>query len=63
MNESIFAFNSLAEFWAMGKHGPYVWSCFALTMMVLGLNVLLPWLAHKRYLKQEERRLRWESMQ
>ncbi len=24
------AFDSLAAFWAMGKHGPYVWFCYAL---------------------------------
>jgi len=29
------AFESLADFLAMGKHGPYVWSCYGLTFMVV----------------------------
>lgn len=63
MSESIFAFNSFAEFIAMGKHGFYVWTCFGITLAALLLNVALPWLARKRYLTQEARRLRWEAMQ
>ncbi|MDM7858902.1 heme exporter protein CcmD [Thiopseudomonas acetoxidans] len=63
MNESIFAFNSFAEFIAMGKHGFYVWVCFGITIAVLAINVALPWLARRRYLNQEARRLRWEAMQ
>jgi len=63
MNESIFAFNSFAEFIAMGKHGFYVWVCFGITIAALLLNVALPWLARRRYLNQEARRLRWEAMQ
>ena len=61
MTESIFAFNSFAEFLAMGKHGFYVWLCFGITLAVVALNVALPWLARKRYLNQEARRLRWEA--
>jgi len=29
------AFDSLAAFWAMGKHGPYVWFCYGITALVL----------------------------
>lgn len=61
MTESIFAFNSFAEFVAMGKHGFYVWLCFGITLTVLALNVALPWVARKKYLNQEVRRLRWEA--
>jgi len=63
MNESIFAFNSFEEFIAMGKHGFYVWVCFGITIAALAINVALPWLARRRYLNQEARRLRWEAMQ
>ncbi|MFB1011844.1 MAG: heme exporter protein CcmD [Thiopseudomonas sp.] len=61
MTESIFAFNSFAEFLAMGKHGLYVWLSFGITLAVMALNVALPWLAKKSYIKQETRRLRWEA--
>lgn len=61
MNGSIFAFNSFAEFLAMGKHGLYVWLCFGITLAVLALNLALPWLARKHYINQQARRLRWEA--
>jgi heme exporter protein D len=61
MSGSIFAFNSFAEFLAMGKHGFYVWLCFGITLAVMVLNVVLPWLARRKYLHQETRRLRWEA--
>lgn len=38
------AFDSLADFWAMGTHGVYVWSSYALTF---GSVVLLLWQAQK----------------
>ena len=59
----MFFFDSFAEFLAMGKHAPYVWTCFGITMSVLALNLFLPWLARKRLLAQEIRRMRWEEMQ
>lgn len=31
------AFNSWAEFWAMGTHGVYVWSCYGLTFAAIAL--------------------------
>ncbi len=57
----MFYFDSFAEFLAMGKHGAYVWTCFAITVSVLLLNLVLPWLARKRLVAQEIRRLRWEE--
>lgn len=29
-----------SEFWAMGGYGLYVWGSYAMTALVLGLNVL-----------------------
>ena len=29
------AFDSFADFIAMGKHGPYVWFCYGLTLLVV----------------------------
>ena len=55
-------FESFAEFLAMGKHGPYVWSAYGITLAVLALNVVLPILARRRYLKDEARRLRREEV-
>ncbi|MBU0902419.1 MULTISPECIES: heme exporter protein CcmD [Pseudomonas] len=55
------SFASFSEFLAMGTHGPYVWSCYAISLVVLGLNVALPILARRRYLQDEARRLRREE--
>ncbi len=55
-------FESFAEFVAMGKHGAYVWSAYGITLAVLALNVALPVLARRRYLKDEARRLRREEV-
>ena len=55
------SFSSVGEFLAMGSHGPYVWSCYAISLAVLGLNVALPILARRRYLQDEARRLRREE--
>lgn len=57
----MFYFDSFADFLAMGKHGPYVWTCFVITMSVLLINLALPWLGRKRLIAQQARRLRWEE--
>ncbi|MBU1329083.1 MAG: heme exporter protein CcmD [Gammaproteobacteria bacterium] len=55
------SFASFGEFLAMGNHGPYVWSAYAISLAVIGLNVALPILARRRYLQDEARRLRREE--
>ncbi|WP_205340588.1 heme exporter protein CcmD [Denitrificimonas caeni] len=56
-------FNSFSEFLAMGNHGVYVWSSYAISFAILLLNVALPLMARQRYLKNEARRLRREAQQ
>ena len=55
------SFASFSDFIAMGTHGPYVWSCYAISLAVLALNVVLPILARRSYLQDEARRLRREE--
>ncbi|WP_339485817.1 heme exporter protein CcmD [Pseudomonas sp. EL_65y_Pfl2_R95] len=55
------SFASFSDFIAMGGHGAYVWSAYAITFAVLGLNIAMPILAKRRYLQDEARRLRRES--
>ena len=55
------SFASFSDFIAMDTHGPYVWSCYAISLAVLALNVALPILARRRYLQDEARRLRREE--
>jgi heme exporter protein D len=54
------SFHSVGEFLSMGHHGPYVWSAYGITTLVLALNIVLPRLARRRYLQDEARRLRRE---
>jgi heme exporter protein D len=36
------SFNSVADFIQMGGHGVFVWSCYAITLIVLVANILRP---------------------
>jgi heme exporter protein D len=56
------SFESFSDFLAMGKHGLYVWSAYGICFTVLAINVLAPVIARRRYLQQEARRLRRESI-
>jgi heme exporter protein D len=55
------SFSSLGEFIAMGTHGPYVWTAYGISLLVLTINLLLPLRAHREYLRSEARRLRREE--
>ncbi|WP_185266158.1 heme exporter protein CcmD [Halopseudomonas xiamenensis] len=54
--------NSLSDMLGMGGHGIYVWSSYAITLFVLALNVVQPWLARRRLVNEEARRRRREVM-
>ncbi|PCC97433.1 heme exporter protein CcmD [Halopseudomonas pelagia] len=56
------AMTALSEWLAMGGHGPYVWSAYLITLVVLVLNVVLPLRAHRRLLQVEARRRRREEV-
>lgn len=36
------SFDSFSDFLAMGKHAPYVWSCYGLALLVLLANIWRP---------------------
>ena len=49
----------------MGGHGAYVWSAYAITLVVVGISLLRPWLATrklKRVIRQELSRQQGEVM-
>ncbi len=39
------SFESFGDFLAMGHHGPYVWSAYGISLLVLAINVAEPLLA------------------
>lgn len=51
-----FQFESLAGFWQMAGHGPYVWACYALTFVCLTMLLLAP-LRRRRVLFEQLNRL------
>jgi len=53
--------SNLAEFFAMGGHGPYVWTAYGLTGSVLILLFLTPILGRRRLVQAEARRRRREE--
>lgn len=52
----------MSEFFAMGGHGVYVWSSYAITLGILLLNVVMPWLDRKNLIKEAARRRRREDV-
>ncbi|EPJ46681.1 MAG: hypothetical protein OFPII_17720 [Osedax symbiont Rs1] len=41
-------FGSLVAFFEMGGHGLYVWLSFAIAILVIGFNLVQPWLNQKK---------------
>lgn len=54
-------FQSIDEFFTMGKHGFYVWLAYGLTALVILWNVLQPVLQRRRLLKQHAQQQRREK--
>ena len=53
-------FNSFAEFLAMGRHGLYVWLSYGITAVIVVINVILPMMQRRRFLKEQRQRMRRE---
>ncbi len=41
-------FESLVAFFEMGGHGLYVWLSFSIAVVVIGFNLIQPWLNQKK---------------
>lgn len=53
--------SNFSDAFAMGSHGAYVWLSYGLGLVLLGWNAALPWLARRRYIKKQARRLHREA--
>lgn len=52
-------FESIADFLAMGKHGIFVWSCYAVFAVILAINTLAPIMRRRKvigHLRRIEKR-------
>jgi heme exporter protein D len=55
------AFESFADFLAMGNHGVYVWSAYGVFFFIILWNTLQPVLQYRRLLREQRAALRRES--
>jgi heme exporter protein D len=54
-------FESFSEFFAMGRHGFYVWLSYGICFLVLAANVVAPMLKRKKLIEQQVRLQRREK--
>lgn len=55
------AFDSFADFLAMGTHGPYVWAAYGLSLAIVVWNVAQPLLLRRRWLKEQSAQLKRDA--
>lgn len=53
----------MTELFDMGKYAVYVWSSYAITLVVLVLNFVLPLMHHNKQVKILKRKLRADRLQ
>lgn len=54
-------FESFAEFVAMGKHGVYVWSCYAVFFVIVVINVMAPIVRRRQLISRLQRNERRQA--
>ena len=55
------SFDSFSAFVDMGGHGLYVWSAYAITVVVLGYNIVKPMLMRKNIIRSQKQLLKQEE--
>lgn len=58
-----FQFESLAAFWVMNGHGPYVWGAYAITAVVLSFLLVSPFLQRRAFFRQQQKLQRLAQQQ
>ena len=48
-----FYFDNAADFWWMSGHGPYVWACYGVTLIVLIALAMGPTLRRAKFIQQQ----------
>lgn len=55
------SFDSFDAFIQMGGHGPYVWSAYGITLVVLVYNVIRPWRLKRKFISEHKRAIEREK--
>lgn len=50
-----FQFDSFHDFLFMAGHGPYVWSCYAVTLAFMVYLSVMPSLRSRQFIRQQKR--------
>jgi heme exporter protein D len=61
MNIGAFQFDNLAAFLSMDGHGPYVWSAYAISAVVILYLVVIPLRRQRKLIIDEKKRMLDES--
>lgn len=56
-----FRFDSLGDFLYMQGHGVFVWSAYAISLLIMAWLVLSPWIQQRRLRQQLQRQYRREA--
>lgn len=57
------AFETLTDFIAMGKHGPFVWSAYGISFIVIVVNILAPIQRKKALMNEIKRKIKREKLE
>ncbi len=50
------AFKNVSEFLAMGGHGPYIWTAYGVTLVLILYILAAPVLRQRRFVREERQR-------
>jgi heme exporter protein D len=53
--------SQFSDFIQMGGHGVFVWSCYGLTLLILGMNIIRPLQLQRRLVQVKRRALAQEG--
>lgn len=57
------AFETFADFIAMGKHGPFVWAAYGITLIIIVANIIAPLRRKKALMQQIQRKIQREKLE
>lgn len=57
------AFETIAEFIAMGKHGPFVWSAYGISALIIIANIVAPIQRRRALVNDIKRKIKREKLE
>lgn len=57
------AFETIADFIAMGKHGPFVWSAYGISLLIIAANIVAPIQRRKALMNDIKRKIKREKLE